>query len=129
MLKGAKHPLKEEVELLLPENPKIRLLTTKVSVLADVQMLMEKTIDGVEVETRNIPAGMKAIVIPSDLSLTIEGGVKLVTKISKEDIIAYIDLKKEWTDPKGYPAYIETPEGIRYRDVVPKRFKVVLEKK
>lgn len=124
-----KNPLEAEVDLILPDDPKVRLFSSKITISADIQKLMEKYIDGIPVKIKSIPRGMKAIVIPSHLSLTVEGGVNLLTKVTKDDIIAYVDLKKEWTSSeKGHLAYIETPEGVRYRDVIPKHFKVVLEK-
>ena len=126
---NVKHPLKEEVSLVLPDNPKVKFLSSKTIIYADIQKLMEKLLDGIPVEIKSIPRGMKAIVIPSHLALTIEGGVEVLTKVSRDNIVAYVDLKKEWTSSeKGHLAYIETPAGVRYRDVVPKYFKVVLEK-
>jgi len=130
VFKKVKHPLIEEVDLVLPNDPKVRLLVTKTTFSADIQKLMEKYLQGTPVEVRNIPRGKRAIVIPSHLSLTIEGGVDLLAKVTQKDIIAYIDLKKEWTSSeKGHLAYIETPDGVRYHGVTPVHFKVVLEER
>ena len=124
-----KFPIEEEVELNRPSDKRVRLLITKVAIHADIQKLMEKSLSGIPVEIRGVPANMKAIVIPSHLSITLEGGVNLLTEITKDDVVAYVDLRKEWTTrEQGHPAYIETPNGVRYRDVKPKYFKVVLEK-
>jgi hypothetical protein len=60
--------------------------------------------------------------------LTVEGGEKLLLNLKKENIVAYIDYARmRDTTGAGHPAYIRTPDGVRYRDVKPARFKLILE--
>ncbi|MBC7185652.1 MAG: hypothetical protein H5U38_01315 [Calditrichaeota bacterium] len=112
-----------------PRNDKLTLSRREVLAVADVQKLMERVLHDIPVQARNVPAGYKAFVVPPKLSLTLEGGVDLLTKITADQIVAYV----EWRQPPSaqqidLPAVIETPEGVTWRDVTPQRFKVVLER-
>jgi len=123
-----KYPIEREVELVPPENEHIDIAQSQVIVSADVQKLMEKRITTVTVEVKNVPEGVNAIVIPSKLSLIIQGGVNQVFPITAEDIDAYVDYQEEDTSRVGYPVELEPIEGIQFRNIEPQYFKVVLEK-
>jgi len=124
-----RRPLKKQVELLQPGNDQVELLIQKVWIIADVQKLMEKKIVGVPVTAVNLPEKINALVIPSHLSLVVEGGVNVVSSITEKDITAYVDLQRYPQDKShDYFAYIEPLPEIRFRDIEPKRFKVVFEK-
>ena len=90
---------------------------------------MEKRISRVPVSIINLPPGMRAIVIPSHLSLTVDGGVNRVGPLSDKDITAFIDYAKhQHSKEQDFPAYIKPIPDIRFRDVEPQRFKIVLER-
>lgn len=127
--KNIKRDLDEKIRLANPEEPNVRLLSKEVNLAVDIQKLMEKPVFEIIVTVINQPSNLKVTVIPSTLSLVLEGGTDLLLNVTKQDIKAYIDYKKVHTSKsKNHLAYIETPKGIRYRDVKPKRFKVVVEK-
>lgn len=110
---------------------KLRLNRQEVNVFADIQKLMERRFEDVPVIVRNIPAGWSATVVPAEMSLTLEGGVDIVTTVQKEQIFAYIDWEKIKPGKTEYPAYIERPEPelVRIRDVSPQHFKVIRERR
>ncbi|MBN1996535.1 YbbR-like domain-containing protein [candidate division KSB1 bacterium] len=125
-----KYTIEKNVDLIPPDNELIKLLTTRTQIYADVQKLMEKRISNVPVKVINLPPQTSALVIPSHISLMIEGGVKVVSEITAEDIVAYIDYKRHLDNKDNdYLAFIEEIPGIRPRDFEPKKFKVVLERK
>jgi hypothetical protein len=67
--------------------------------------------------------------MPATLSLVAEGGVNVISILSEKDITAYIDYSRhQESADASFPAYLEPVAGVRYRDVIPKRFKVILEK-
>lgn len=122
--------LKEIIDLAPLPSEKITTLTNKIEVFLDIQKLLERTISEVPVEVRNAPKNMIVHVVPSTLSLVLEGGAELVSQVSRNDIVAYIDYKRMRNAfGSERPAYIETPPGISYRDVKPKLFKIVLERR
>ncbi|MDZ7384986.1 MAG: CdaR family protein [candidate division KSB1 bacterium] len=125
----ATRDVRVRVPLEEPVDQKLTVNRREVLVVADVQKLMERVMHDIPVQARNIPPGYRAFVVPPKLTLTIEGGVDVVTKVSAEQITAYV----EWRLPASpeqvdFPAVIETPEGVSWRDVSPQRFKVVLER-
>ena len=126
---NVKADVKKRMPLAVSKIPQVHLQVKDVVVHADVQKLMEKALTGIPVRVMNLPPGVKALVIPPTLTLTLEGGVDQLLQVSPEQVSAYIDWEKQRSpEEKDYPAYIEVPEGIGYREVNPKRFKVVLQR-
>lgn len=127
--KNIKRDLEKKARLINPEKKELRLLTDEVNLFVNIQKLMEIRLFEIPVGVINKPANLKVTVIPSTLSLVLEGGTDLLLTITKQDVKAYIDYGKvHASKKKNHLAYIETPKGTRYRDVKPKRFKVVVEK-
>jgi len=128
-LENLKYPVRKQINLIPPAIKNLSLLNQKVTVSADIQKLMEKKITNVPVSVINLPPNVSALVIPSHFSLFIQGGVNVVFPINEKDIEAYIDYKKHRNpNRQDYPAYIKPIPGIRFRDIEPKRFKVILER-
>ena len=125
-----KFPIDKEIEVHPPRDIKIvDIIPKKVSIIADIQKLMEKRISRVPVSIINLPPGMRAIVIPSHLALTVDGGVNKVGPLEDTDIIAFIDYGKlQHSQEQDFPAYIKPIPDIRFRDIEPQRFKMVLER-
>lgn len=118
-----------KVALQLPDILHLRADAKEIEFYLNVQKLMEKTIEWVPIEVRNVPASVQVIVMPPNLSLVLEGGYEQLAKISAQNIRAYIDYTRPRKKNKtGHPAFIETPAGIYCRDVDPEFFKVVLVK-
>lgn len=124
-----KRDISQKIELEPIDIDKIKLFSRRVTVNADVQKLMEKVINRVPVHVQNVPRGMRASVRPNFLSLTVQGGVKVLAEVTENEIFAYIDYeRKQKSNSIGFPAVIKTPPGVDIRNVNPKTFKVVLER-
>jgi YbbR domain-containing protein len=115
--------------LPLPASQRVQLAAHTVQFFVDVQKLIEVTLHEIPVRVQNVPRYIKITPVPSTLSLTVEGGEKLLLNLKREDIVAYIDYARIRDDvaATGHPAYIRTPEGVRYRDVKPTLFKLMME--
>ncbi|MFQ6116347.1 MAG: YbbR-like domain-containing protein [bacterium] len=125
-----KFDLKETVPLASLPSEKVEISVQQVDVFLDVQKLLEVTIKEVPVEVRNAPRNIIVHVVPSTLSLVLEGGGDLLTGVSRDDIVAYIDYARVKDSPnKEHAVYIDTPPGVSYRDVKPKLFKFVFERR
>jgi hypothetical protein len=124
-----KTALAGEIFLTSPDPKKIMLLPGRVAYKVDVQKLMEKRIERIPVSVRNLPEGYRAMVLPAALSLIAEGGVSLIAPLAAGEIEAYIDYARlPEANGQSAPAYIVPVPGVRYRDIEPKRFKVILER-
>ena len=127
--KNIKQDIKKTIRLKEPEKKNVTLSAHAVTLTADVQKLMEKPISEILVAVINQPSNLKVSVIPSTLSLVLEGGVDVLLNVTKAQVQAYIDYHKiQSSRQKNHLAYIVTPKGVRYRDVKPKRFQIVVEK-
>ncbi|MCG8607127.1 CdaR family protein [bacterium] len=101
----------------------------QVNVFLSIQMLVERDMNGIPVQIRNAPRNMKVNVVPSTLSLVLEGGGELLAQLERDDVVAYIDYNRVRFSPgKEIPAAIDGPSGVSYRDVRPKTFKLVFER-
>ena len=127
VVEDLKFPFRKIFPLIKPANEQIELLTEEVTIAADIQKLMEKTIQDVPVTVRYLPQNFDAIVIPSQISVTVQGGAEIVPKIQKNDIDAYIEYYAE-LDSVGreFSVNIDPIEGIEFRNIEPDRIKVSL---
>lgn len=127
-LKNMKTSYSREIALDFQSLAQATVERRTVLLTLDIQKLMEKTIFQVPLTVQNLPSGTRAMVIPPTLTLTLEGGVKLLTRLSEQEIQAYIDYARPTRRHEmGHPAIILTPPGVIYRDVKPQTFKLVLE--
>ena len=125
-----KFDFKKKLPIILPPYDKFEININQVDVYLNIQKLVELEITGVPVQIRNLPADETAYVVPSTLSLILEGGGDMLTYVDRNDIVAYLDYNRIKNSPgKEYPAAIVPPPGISYRDVKPTTFKLVFENK
>ncbi len=122
--------LKAIVELAPLPSARLTSSSARTDVYLNIQQLVELTVTDVPVRVRNVPRGLRVFARPTTMSLVLEGGGDLLTKISREDVVAYIDYQRVRSSPgKEYPArIIPPPGGVSYRDVQPRKFKLVLER-
>ncbi|MFQ5636569.1 MAG: YbbR-like domain-containing protein [bacterium] len=111
------------------DNEKVVIAKTQVKVYQNIQKLLEFPLKSVPIQIRNSPRNVNVRAEPSTLSLVLEGGGDLLNEVSRDDIVAYIDYSRVKNYPGNeFPAVISTPKGISYRDVKPKKFRLVFEK-
>jgi len=93
----------------------------------NVQQLGEKTIKDIPVHLIHAPKNRQMRIIPSTISVTIEGGVNLLDGITRKDIYVYIDYKQKKARHGDYKAIIELPPETRFSNAFPHTFKVIAE--
>lgn len=121
-----KYDFDKTIPLDLPDNVECTQQNVRVSM--NIQELLELTLSGVRVSVKHVPRHISVYAVPSTLSLVLEGGGLVLSKVTRDDIHAYIDYNVAKRNPgKEHPPVIEVPRGVRYRDVKPKRFKLVFE--
>jgi len=128
LFKGVARPLRERLNLVPPSAPKVSVDIKQVEIYADIQKIGEKTISEIPVAVHNPPKSARLTVIPSTLTLTVEGGVEVLAPLTKKDIRAYIDYQRPLSPEENeFAAFIELPKGVTYTAVKPRTFKVVLQ--
>ncbi len=93
----------------------------------NVQQLGQKTIKDIPVHVIHAPKNKQVRVIPSAISVTIEGGINLLDTIGAKDINVYIDYKQKRARKSDYKAIIELPPETRFSNAFPHTFKVIVE--
>ena len=130
--KEYKNVLKEiqaKIALVPPKVPTIHYSLNSVQFKVDVQRIGERIFKDIPIEVTHVPPNLKVSVLPSTLSIKLQGGVKLLAKLKKENIVATIDFRSRYRYAgKKIPAMISLPEGIDFSDVKPQFFELVVER-
>ena len=122
-------PISNKIAIVPPKWETVQYSSDQTTFYVDIQRIGEKTVSEIPVQVFGLPKNMKATVIPSSLSVKLQGGVKILSKIKKEDITATIDFQKHTLyDSKKVPAIIKLPPEINLSDVKPAFFELVVEK-
>lgn len=112
-----------------PDSMWIRLPFRQVEATVDVQKIIELDLQEIPVHVKHAPAQLNVTVVPSTLALTVEGGEKLLLNLKREEVSAYIDFAHaNDNEYDGHPPEITTPPGVRYRNVKPALFKLMMER-
>ncbi len=120
--------LKGRVRVEVPENKHLKVSPQSISYFVNVQQLGEKVIHDIPVNLIHAPRRKKLRVIPSTISVTIEGGIDLLDTIQAKDIHVFIDYRQKPKHGNDYKAIIELPPETRFSDAFPHTFKIIAEK-
>ena len=106
-----------------------RCQPSQIDVFFDVQRLAEKELPGVPVEVVNVPKGVQAIPLPSEATLYIKGGEKILADMSEKDFQIVIDFKKDWhPGMQKVKATILTTGNVLYMETRPPEFELIVQK-
>lgn len=95
----------------------------------DVQRLGEREMDGIQVQLLNLPEGGRVNVVPSTLSVKLQGGVDVLSRLKSGDISAMVDYnQRHGLTGSQYPALIRLPANVTLFDVQPRIFELIHEK-
>lgn len=130
VFRDVRNGFEQEIALqALPDSAKIAMPFKTVRLSVDVQKLIELNLHEIPVRVKNVPAHLKVTAVPSTVALTVEGGERVLMNLKREDISAYIDYARiRPADLAGHPVAIETPAGVRYRNVRPGLCKLIMER-
>ncbi len=112
-----------------PDSLKITVEPKEVHYSVDIQKLLELTYEEIPIKVINAPRGWRVGAVPSTLKLTLAGGERLLMRLQKKDIQAFIDYRQDKISGKdGYRVQIKLPPEIRIVQMHPQRFKLVKER-
>ena len=108
-----KNSVKETMDLNVSNKSLIKLEPAEVELRANIQSIGERTLEGIEVQVRNVPENLKAIVNPMTVSLDLQGGIAFLSGLTGGDIDATIDYATDWLENKRmYSLKIVVPEDV-----------------
>lgn len=94
----------------------------------DVQKIVDKSFDDINVEVRNVPQSKELILYPGKISVVLKGGINKLGRLTRDSITAYVDfwevLKNE--DGKIEPV-IKFPLSTVLLDVKPKKIEYIIK--
>ncbi|MBN2030236.1 YbbR-like domain-containing protein [bacterium] len=121
--------IQEKIDLIPPSFETVHYSLNKVHFTADIQRIGERIISDIPIQVTNAPQNVNVIVVPSTLSLRLQGGVKVLSNVDKEDIIARINyLSRNRYERTQIPAIVQVPPDISFSDVKPPFFELIVER-
>jgi YbbR domain-containing protein len=120
--------IKGKIPVLQQNSEIIHYSLKNITFETDIQRIHEDMLSGIPVTVTHIPRGINIDVVPSTLSLKLQGGVEMLKQLEKNDIQATIDFRSRTRYKyKRIPATIKVPKEISFSDVKPKFFELVIK--
>ena len=109
--------------------PGIESSPSFVKVYGDVQKIVDREMDNIPIEIKNIPNDKTILLLPDKISLSVRGGINFLGRITKNDFKVYIDYHDIISDTLGSvsPTVIP-PKYVRLIYLDPERIKYIIKK-
>jgi YbbR domain-containing protein len=123
--------LESETSLILNiENPKYLLTNiSECKISFDVQKIVDKTFEDLDVQTLKIPSRYELILLPNKINVVIRGGIIQLSKMKKEDLNVFVKFEQALNDTGGaIEPIIEIPEFTSLVDIKPNRLEYIIKK-
>jgi hypothetical protein len=125
-LKNLSEPVSVTLDLTGIEGATLSENTCKLEF--DVQKIVDKSFDEINVELRNVPSSKELILFPGKISVVLKGGINKLGRLTKDSIQAYVDY---WTvlrnEEEGIEPVIKIPLSTRLVDIKPKKLEYVIK--
>ena len=118
---------KTEVEVGLPKRNGFTYNTKYVEVSLDVQRIIDKQFDNINVEVKGIPSGKEVVLLPNKIGINVRGGIEILGKLSDEQFNASVKYQDLVSDTTGSVAPILTiPKNVTLQYVKPERLRYII---
>jgi YbbR domain-containing protein len=125
-LKDLSEPV--SVTLNLKEIEGATLSENKCKLEFDVQKIVDKSFDDINIEVRNVPSSKELILFPGKISIVLKGGISKLGRLTKDSIQAYVDY---WTvlrnEDEGVEPVVKIPFSTSLVDIKPKKLEFVIK--
>lgn len=113
----------------LKDIPNVSFTDKTVFLNLDVQKIIEKTIENIPVQVRDIPVDRDVTLLPGKIIAGLKGGINVVAKIAPEDLEVYIYYRDVVLDTLGsISPIIHTPQNTQLVFVKPERLRYIIKK-
>jgi len=108
----------------------LRFFREEVGVHIKVELAAEKELQKVELKIPDLPQDYDVLLIPQNINIELKGGVKQLSEIDNNKILAIIDYKTILADTTGavVPRFV-LPEGMKVISYKPDKIQYVIKKK
>jgi hypothetical protein len=94
-----------------------------------VQKIVERSFDGIVVETRNVPSFRELVLYPAKINVVLKGGISRLGKLTNDSLKAYVDF---WTalkeENKTIEPQVECPQFTDYVGAQPKKLEYIIKR-
>lgn len=125
-LKQLSEPVNISVKLM--EIDGVNYSADKCRIEFDVQKIVDKSYDDINVEVRNVPQSKELILYPGKINVVLKGGINKLGRLTKDSITAYIDFWEVLrNDDGGIEPVIKIPSSTILVDVKPKKLEYIIK--
>ena len=111
------------------ELPGTVFLTEYVSVTFDVQRIVDKQFDDINVKVINVPPDRDVVLLPNKISLGVRGGIDILGKLKNEQFETFISYRDVVLDTLGNVIpKIKLPDNTNLIYIKPERLRYVIKK-
>ncbi len=121
------NPITDQVAL---ENlPGVIYRNKEVRVILNVQKIVDKIFDDVNVRITDLPIDRDVILLPNKISVAVRAGIEILGRMSKDEIKAYVNYREIVFDTLGsvIPS-VEIPENTTLEYIKPERLRYIIKK-
>lgn len=103
--------------------------TKFVSVYLDVQRIVDKQFDDIDVEVLDVPPDRDVILLPSKISCNVRGGIEILGKLEINQFRAFVYYRDVVLDTIGNVIpHIEHPDNTELKYIKPERLRYIIKK-
>ena len=103
--------------------------TKFVSVNLDIQRIVDKQFDDIDVEVLDVPPDRDVILLPNKISCNVRGGIDILGKLEKDQFRAFVFYRDVVLDTLGNVIpNIEHPENTTLKYIKPERLRYIIKK-
>jgi YbbR domain-containing protein len=124
-IQRSRRPVDREVLILKPDIHNLSLEAEVARITLDVQLIGQRTFEGVSVELEGMRGGGRYLAQPRTARVTVSGGVRVLEGLTDDMIRLVINLAGRTPDGlTPYDPVVEFPEGVTLFQVDPPQFRV-----
>ncbi len=103
--------------------------TRFVSVNLDIQRIVDKQFDDIDVEVLDVPPDRAVILLPNKISCNVRGGIEILGKLEKDNFRAFVFYRDVVLDTLGNVIpHIEHPVNTTLKYIKPERLRYIIKK-
>ncbi|NWF49505.1 MAG: hypothetical protein HXY49_03070 [Ignavibacteriaceae bacterium] len=101
----------------------------QVSITLDIQRIVDRIIESLNVEIRDVPADREVVLLPNQVDITLRGGIEILGKLNESEVEAFLQYSDIVTDTIGsLQPRIEVPKNVKVENFKPERLRYIIKK-
>lgn len=116
-------------QIALEDLPGVIYKNREVRVILNVQQIIDKNFDDIDVRINDLPVDRDVILLPNKISVGIRGGIEMLGKMNNDEIKAYVNYREIVLDTLGSVIpHVEIPENTTLKYIKPARLRYIIKK-